>query len=173
MVKAGSFLMRSPLTVVMVCPGSFGSAPGPPCASAVNAAAPGEDAGNGGVGAGAAVTTGARRVATARGPGAGAARLGRPALTTTSGTRTEPGAGWAGGLGAVAAGGGEDCSLSDFGASVVGGGGAAESCVRPDTGINTLAANTMTKAGFGRDAVKRWKNAMVRSRTAARDARAK
>ena len=98
MVKAGSFLMRSPLTVVMVCPGSFGSAPGPPCASAVNAAAPGEDAGNEGVGAGAAVTTGARRVATARGPGAGAARLGRPALTTTSGTRTEPGAGWAGGL---------------------------------------------------------------------------
>jgi hypothetical protein len=27
-VKAGSSLMRSPLTVVMVCPGGFGSAPG-------------------------------------------------------------------------------------------------------------------------------------------------
>ena len=31
MVKAGSFLMRSPLTVVMVCPGGFGSEPGPGC----------------------------------------------------------------------------------------------------------------------------------------------
>ena len=30
-VKAGSFLMRSPLTVVMVCPGGFGSEPGPGC----------------------------------------------------------------------------------------------------------------------------------------------
>jgi hypothetical protein len=31
MVKAGSFLIRSPLTVVMVCPGGFGKAPGTPC----------------------------------------------------------------------------------------------------------------------------------------------
>src|SRR6185295_19261357 len=30
-VKAGSFLMRSPLTVVMVCPGGCGSEPGPGC----------------------------------------------------------------------------------------------------------------------------------------------
>ena len=29
-VKAGASLIRSPLTVVMVCPGGFGRAPGPP-----------------------------------------------------------------------------------------------------------------------------------------------
>src|SRR2546430_5249118 len=34
-VKAGASLMLSPLTVVMVCPGGFGSAPAPPSDAAV------------------------------------------------------------------------------------------------------------------------------------------
>jgi hypothetical protein len=152
-VKAGSFLMFSPLTVVVVCPGGFGSAPGPPCASAVNAAAPGDDAGNGVLAGGTAVGSGARGAATARGPGAAAARLGRAALTTTSGTRTEPGAGCAGGLDVVGAGPGAGCSGSDFGASVGAGDGADESCVRPGAGISTLAESAMTKGHFGRDAL--------------------
>src|SRR2546430_15635925 len=45
-VKAGASLIRSPLTVVLVCPGGFGKAPGPGPDSAGAAAGDAAAAGN-------------------------------------------------------------------------------------------------------------------------------
>jgi hypothetical protein len=105
-VKAGSSLMRSPLRVVMVCPGGFGRAPGAGPDSAAGAAA-GDAAAEGNDGdlnGRVTVETGWRGAATARGAGAVVTRLGRGAVTTTLGTGTEGGAGAAGALGSPGAG---------------------------------------------------------------------
>ena len=146
MVKAGSFLMRSPLTVVMVCPGGCGSEPGPGCNPGVAA----DDAGAGA----AAADTGARGAATGRGPGAGAtrsrairlggSRLDVMGLTTTSGTATWSGGRAAGGLASGAADVGADGPPSGFGASVVAGGG-EDSCACPGSGTGTATAQTAAK----------------------------
>src|SRR4051794_29972186 len=163
-VKAGSFLMRSPLTVVMVCPGGCGSEPGPGCEAdvadgsgaaagggklTVGGARRGAGAGRGAGGAGAGVgpwTVGAPRrgAETGRGPGAAATRLATAGLgvvgfTRTSGTATEPSGRAKGAPASGAAGAGADGPPSGFGASVVAGGG-EDSCVCPGSGTSTTTA---------------------------------
>ena len=115
MVKAGSSLMRSPLTVVMVCPGGFGSEPGPGCN-------PGVAADGGAAGGGTTAETVGRGAATWRGPGTAATRLGGVGFTTTSGTEPSPEDAAAGGLASAGAGVGVDWLLSGLGVSVVSGG---------------------------------------------------
>jgi len=140
MVKAGSSLIRSPLTVVMVCPGGFGSEPGPGWE-------PG--AADGGVAAmgGTTAETGdrTRGPMKARGPGAAAARLGGAGLTTTSGTGTEPDGAAAGGLASDGAGGEVDWLVSGLGASVASGGLVGDSWVRRSVGTRTAAVRTAAK----------------------------
>jgi len=138
MVKAGSSLMRSPLTVVMVCPGGFGSEPGPGCN-------PGVVANVGVAGGGTTAETVGRGVATWRGPGAAATLLGGVGFTTTSGTATEPGDRAAGGLASAGAGVGLDGLLSGLGVSVVSGGCVGDSWVYPSIGTSTAAARTAAK----------------------------
>jgi hypothetical protein len=173
-VKAGASLMRSPLTVVMVCPGGFGSAPGVGRDSAGPAAGAAAD-GDGDGGDVADWTTagaGGRAAAIARGRGACETRLGFGGVTTTSGTRTgEAGAATAGALGSAGA--GADWLASGFGASVdsPGGadgswlrpgdsaGGADESCVRPGTGTSMAPMRTRAKGDIGR-----WSRVSLRAR---------
>src|SRR5262249_56269766 len=96
-VKAGASLMRSPLTVVMVCPGGFGRAPGPPsdALAASDAGAPCDAGGTtdgadvGGRDAAATRRRGAAGWGRARGAVAGFCR---GAATSTSGTPTPPAA---------------------------------------------------------------------------------
>src|SRR3954463_14222746 len=81
-VKAGSFLMRSPLTVVMVCPGGLGSEPGPGWEADVAD-------GSGAAALGGTLTVGATRrgAETGRGPGAAATRLATAGLGVVGFTR--------------------------------------------------------------------------------------
>jgi hypothetical protein len=163
-VNAGAFLMRSPLTVVMVCPGGFGRAPGPPsdAAAAWGAAAPcdgGAGTAGGGDGAGrdaAAITR--RGVVLSRGAALVGTGFGRGADTTTSGTCTARAAGVvgaaraAGGLGSAggaSAGAGVDWPLSGLGASVDSVGGAADSCVCPGAGTSAAQIRTAAKGNIG------------------------
>jgi hypothetical protein len=161
--------MRSPLTVVMVCPGGFASAPGPPS----EAAGPCDAAGSAGcAAAGAAAGVGlAGRDATAttrRGEGvvgaggAAVARFGRGADTTTSGTPTAAGAAPAEGF--TCAGAGGDCSASGFGASFDSAAGADGSCDRPGAGTSTAAMSKTANGNIGhgsRALVCAWRNDFV------------
>src|SRR6516164_4772681 len=169
--------MRSPLTVVMVCPGGFGSAPGAGRDSArLAAGAPAAADGDGG---GAAdwttATAGGCAAAIARGRGACATRLGFGGVTTTSGTRTAPGGaaagvgaagvGAAGALGAASAGAlgsagaGADCSVSGFGAPVDSAGGAEDSWLRPGTGTSAAPMSSRAKGN-----IDRWSRVRLRAR---------
>jgi hypothetical protein len=152
-VKAGESLMRSPLTVVMVCPGGFGSAPGPPSEAAVPCDAAGApDCVAAGAAAGLALVGGdtaamTRRGALAGAAGAARAGFGRGADTTTSGTPTAAGAGSVGGF--ASAGAGADCSASGFGASFDSVAGADGSCDRPGAGTSTAAMRSTANGNIG------------------------
>ena len=173
-VKAGESLMRSPLTVVMVCPGGFGSAPGPPSEAAVPCDAAGApDCVAAGAAAGLALVGGdtaamTRRGALAGAAGAARAGFGRGADTTTSGTPTAAGAGSVGGF--TSAGAGADCSASGFGAwsafgaSFDSAAGADGSCDRPGAGIASAATSSTASGSTGRVShvrVRGWRNAFV------------
>src|SRR6476659_868749 len=154
-VKAGESLMRSPLTVVMVCPGGFGSAPGPPsepagpcdAAGSAGCAAAGAAAGGGLAGREKSATT-RRGEGVVGAGGAVVARFGRGADTTTSGTPTAAGACSAGGL--ASAGEGADGSASGFGASFDSAAGADGSCDRPGAGTSTAAIRSAANGNIGR-----------------------